>query len=201
MVQSVLKGKPMPVDLMPKDLEKETWKPIKGFEKLYQVSNLGRIKRIECIIKQNHPVQKERVIKERIIKSAINARGYERIILSNKEKNNFSVHRLVATAFIENPFNKPEINHIDGIKNNNNSLNLEWATPKENMNHAHKTELMNLQRGENHWRSLLKKEDIIKIRSINPKKYKEQILLAKYFQINVSTIRDILLNKTWRHLL
>lgn len=63
------------------------------------------------------------------------------ILSKNKVKKDLRVHRLVASAFIPNPLNKPEINHIDGNKGNNNVNNLEWATRKENINHSIKTGL------------------------------------------------------------
>lgn len=63
--------------------------------------------------------------------------GYKRVALaSNGKRKNHSIHRLVAIAFIPNPLNKPEVNHIDGIKANNHVSNLEWATRSENILHA-----------------------------------------------------------------
>jgi hypothetical protein len=125
------------------DME-EIWKPIKGYEELYQVSNFGRIKRNfrEYILFNNLTKRmNKRVVNEKIIKGTIN-KGYKRICLTkNKKEKNLHVHRLVAQAFIPNPQNKPFINHIDGNKQNNCVTNLEWCDYDENNNHAYENGL------------------------------------------------------------
>ena len=108
----------------------EQWKDIKGYEGLYQVSNYGRVKR-----KYNNG-------KIRILKPISTNNGYLRVSLSKNSVNNtYFVHRLVAQAFILNPENKPEVNHIDGDKTNNKIENLEWCTRSENIQHAFYTGL------------------------------------------------------------
>lgn len=102
----------------------EEWRDIIGFEGFYQVSNLGRVKRI----KSGSGTQPERILRPRI------NRGYYRVNLSkNNHPFDKRIHRLVAEAFIPNPENKPEVDHIDGNVQNNNVDNLRWVTPKENM--------------------------------------------------------------------
>lgn len=106
---------------------KEIWKDVVGYEGLYQVSNLGRIK------SGYKPI---------ILQSGV-CRGYLIVNLyKNKKGLSRKVHRLVAQAFIPNPENKPTVNHKDGNKQNNCVDNLEWATVKEQNIHANKTGLM-----------------------------------------------------------
>ena len=104
----------------------EIWKPIEGYEGLYEVSNLGRVKSL----KRLHT-------KERILSQFLNHRGYARVNLWKENKSRkYSVHRLVAEAFIPNPDSKPQVNHIDENKTNNSVENLEWCTQLENHNHG-----------------------------------------------------------------
>lgn len=113
---------------------KELWKDIKGYEGLYQISNFGKVysKIGNLRYKNPHP----------IMMKYDSSGGYARVMLSkDKVFKRFLVHRLVAEAFIPNPLNKPEVNHIDGNKLNNCVDNLEWVTCKENKRHAIKNGL------------------------------------------------------------
>lgn len=113
---------------------KEEWKDIKNYEGLYQVSNLGNVKSLE----RNKSNGKGSVkTKEKILTQDITNWGYYRVALyKDGIRKYYKVHRLVAEAFILNPNNKEQVNHIDGNKLNNNVNNLEWNTRIENMNHA-----------------------------------------------------------------
>lgn len=113
----------------------EIWKDIKGYDGLYQISNLGRVKSLERYRKGNGGSLT--IVKETILKQSKNNKGYYRVELCKQGiRKPFSVHRLVADAFIENSHDKPEVNHIDEDKSNNNADNLEWCTSKENINHG-----------------------------------------------------------------
>ena len=100
----------------------EIWKPIMGYEGLYEVSNLGRVKRLK----------KD---KEFILKPIINKFGYLHVSLSkNNIVKNYRIHRLVAETFIPNPDNKPDVDHINTIRTDNRVENLRWVTKQENQN-------------------------------------------------------------------
>ncbi|MBO3062747.1 NUMOD4 domain-containing protein [Mammaliicoccus fleurettii] len=100
----------------------EVWKDVKGYEGLYKVSNHGKVWSAR---------------KKILLKEVKGGREYYRVVLTkNKEKKYFDVHRLVAINFIDNPFKKKCVNHIDENKTNNHYSNLEWVTHKENVNHG-----------------------------------------------------------------
>lgn len=100
----------------------EIWKDVIEYRGSYQVSNWGNVKNTKT---------------NRIRRPTKDKDGYLRIQLGGrKDRKSKSIHRLVADVFIENPFAKPEVNHIDGNKENNNVNNLEWVTGEENRSHA-----------------------------------------------------------------
>jgi len=128
----------------------EEWKDIKGFEGLYQVSNLGRVLSLPKTFKGggNGGVKSH----NGIILKQTKATLYPSVNFSvNGVKTVVNVHRLVAEAFLPNPENKTTVNHIDGNKYNSNVSNLEWATQSENIIHAYKTGLS--AKGARHSRS------------------------------------------------
>ena len=104
----------------------EIWKDIEGFEGLYQVSNFGRVKCVEHKCPGRHGL---RTVKEHLMTQVKGSKGYFYVALSNMDRGRtFTVHRLVAKAFIPNPENLPCVNHKDEDKFNNNVDNLEWCT-------------------------------------------------------------------------
>jgi hypothetical protein len=118
----------------------EVFKPVKGFEDYFEISNTGRVKRLARLAKTNKGPRK---IKAGFLRSRTNNSGYEevRLTVNGKGYTTF-IHRLMAQAFIPNPDCKSEINHINGIKLDNDLSNLEWVTHSENMKHAYKSGLV-----------------------------------------------------------
>ena len=108
--------------------EEEVWKDIIGYEGEYQISNYGQIKSL----------------KRNIFLALDNQRGYRKVGLRtrNRKRKRVYVHRLVALHFLQNPEKKPQINHIDCNKSNNNIFNLEWCDNSQNMEHAIKNNLI-----------------------------------------------------------
>ena len=106
---------------------KEIRKDLKNYEWKYQISNLGRVKSLNY----------HNTYKEWILSPKDNTHWYKFVWLSKNNKvKNIKIHRLVAEAFLGNPYKKPQVNHVDGIRSNNVLSNLERATGSENMRHA-----------------------------------------------------------------
>ena len=114
---------------------KEIWKDIKEYEGIYQISNLGRVRRLK---KWCGNVYKSKWIDDiKILTPTDNGNGYKIISLNkNRKRKNKYIHRLVAEAFIPNPDNLPEVNHIDNNKSNNVWTNLEWCTRSYNVKYS-----------------------------------------------------------------
>ena len=122
----------------------EIWKPVVGYEGLYEVSNQGRVRSLDRSVhnsgiysEKKEFIKKGRILKLRTSKSKGLKTGYFRVCLTkNNEYKNLCVHKLVAKAFISNPENKPCVDHIDTNIENNNVDNLRWVTHKENNNNV-----------------------------------------------------------------
>lgn len=170
------------------DLEGEIWEYIKGYEGLYKVSNLGRIK---SFVKINPIIRRQK-----------NKRGNYKEV--NLKKNNqykyFTVHRLVCNQFLPNPENKPSINHIDCNTENNRLSNLEWCTAKENMAHAVKlgrTYKYHERGASKPLNSKLNEELVRSIRKMYYDNKMGQIDIAKTLSVNKNAISGVVTWRTW----
>lgn len=112
----------------------EIWKPIVGYEELYEVSNLGNVRSFNRII--NRPVGAY-LKKGRVLRAGKSRNGYLTVrLVGNEGTSTLNVHRLVAQAFLDNPNGYNEVNHLDEDKTNNKADNLEWCTHKYNVNYG-----------------------------------------------------------------
>lgn len=173
------------------------WKDVKGYEGIYKVLNFGVIKSLDHNV--FHSNGRHRIQKGRILKTHISKKGYVMVCLSKKGKRlHTGVHRVVATAFVPNKNLKPQVNHIDGNKKNNNYKNLEWCTNSENQIHAVKNNLIKHNLGENHHMAKLSNNEVLKVRTLNKIGFscKE---LAKDYSVSETAMSNILRKITYKN--
>jgi hypothetical protein len=170
------------------ELNNETWLPVAGYEGLYSVSNLGRIRGERIIRAYKTP---------RILKQQLNKiKGYLQVGLSRNNKGRTcTVHPLVATAFLGNPpSSKHEVNHKDACKTNNRVENLEWCLHIDNIRHK---KVMNTELyGDARAWAKLKNTDIPIIRQLL-NSGKSHTKIAKIFGVSATTIGHIYRGKKW----
>lgn len=179
--------------------EIEIWKDIIEFDNHYKINQFGIVIRKERLV--NTGLSKTRKLKSKIKPPQNNGRGYMQIYvqINNVRKIEY-IHKLVAIYFIPNPENKLEVNHINGIKNDNRVVNLEWATRLENQIHAKNNGLIPF--GEKSWCCVLNDKKVLAIRrlhKINPNFNRTN--MAKKLKISQGCIYGIIRNVTWKHLL
>lgn len=120
-------------------MSKPKWKPVDGWEGIYDVSDTGEVRGWFYGLKK---LDKPLIRKQRLDKY-----GYPRVTLKHKGASaTVLVHRIVATAFLENPYDLKQVNHKDGDKTNNSVRNLEWCNPKDNINHAYSNGLISKEK-------------------------------------------------------
>ena len=163
----------------------ETWK---AFETGYEVSNLGNVRSIDRIVQTaKQPLR----LKGKVLKPAIDKKGYKRVaIMVNGKLTTLKVHRIVAKTFIDNVDGKPQVNHIDCVKTNNEVSNLEWVNNSENIQHAFDNGLMKANRLHESPRCKQTKEGIEEIVRLKSEGVKNQII-AERFNCSISSIKRL----------
>jgi hypothetical protein len=173
----------------------EIWRDIEGYEGLYEVSNLGRVRSLGCIIKLRHNCT---MMREGKVLKLDNRNGYLYAGLSKKGVlKGVGVHRLVAKAFIPNPNNLPQVNHIDANRANNHINNLEWVTCSDNHKHAFKLGNRN-SKGSKNAGSKLTEEQAISIKYGYSHLSSREV--ATLFGICVTSVNLIRSGRGWKHI-
>lgn len=175
-------------------MQNEIWKPVVGYEGLYEISSYGNVRSLDRFINVRGHIHKR---KSRPMKVCCGR--YKMIRLSKDSKvYTVNIHRLIADAFIPNPQNKPQVNHINGVKTDNRIENLEWVTCSANIQHAYDNGLKKAVNGSRHYLSKLTDEIVsdIKRRIRN----KEQIQsISNHYGVHQSSISKIKSGVTWKH--
>lgn len=181
-------------------MENESWKSIKNYEGIYQVSNQGRVKRLQTFRKSEKVLLY--FVNQKILAPALNITGYLQVTLCKENvRKAFLIHRLVAQSFIDNPYNLPCVNHIDADRCNNDSSNLQWVTYQENTDH-----MRLLGRNKNAFcfdlpHTKLSDEQVIEIHQlfiIDP--FSKSKDVAEQYGVSPQTICDIKNGRARKHL-
>lgn len=183
----------IPIEVFPN----EFWKYVVNTNNRYLISNYGRLLTLKY--KGSN--------KPSIMKPATNKKGYlHTLIVCNGKLKPVTIHRLVAETWINNPFKKLQVNHINFIRTDNRVENLEWCTPKENTLHSYRNGRIIMptnapaMRGSKNGCSKLNEQQVKEIRmKFKPRIYTRE-MLAKEYNVKPSTIKDVIL-RSWKHVI
>lgn len=170
------------------ELKSEIWEDLIGFENNCQISTLGRFRNKKT---------------NKVYSLGYYSNGYEQFSISIDGKRYTAIaHVLVAKQFINNPENKPEVNHKNGIRDDNRIENLEWNTRTENMKHSYRELGRNKKDniGINNPKAILSEKEVIEIRRLHKEDGLGNYEIAKIYNMNPPAIWKILHNYTWKHL-
>ena len=168
----------------------EEWRPVVGYEGLYEVSNTGQVRSLDRYVKTCYEAYK--LQKGKILNPGKNTNGYLQVVLNcNGKRKTINVHKLVAQAFIPNTDNLPMINHKDEVKTNNSVDNLEWCDVKYNNNYgSRKDKVRDTKIKNGYWTGLIRKESMKKYYQENRDRIceKQKEYAQKYYQENKDRI-------------
>ena len=172
-------------------LPEETWRPVVGYEDLYSVSSLGHVRR-----DQPYHRRAGHIYLKATLRTLRGRAAYLQVVLSKGDiRKVHTVHRLVVEAFLgPSPTGKSQVNHRNGIKNDNRVENLEWVSAKENVVHAYATGLSAGRAGEQNPLAKLTESDVRAIRDSS----EPQSVLARRYGVVQQTISRVKLNQSYR---
>lgn len=172
----------------------EEWKDVEGYEGFYQVSSEGRVRSIERTVSSRWA--SGCTYHEKMLSVSLSGRYKHITLTKGAVPKGFSVHRLVAKAFVPNLEGKPEVNPIDGNRSNNSADNLEWCNASENAIHALSLGLRKSVKGEKHGRSKLTKEQATDVKYSSEGRH----TLAERYDITWSGVYQIQTGYKWKHI-
>lgn len=180
--------------------EVEIWKDVVGYEGIYQVSNIGGLRSVERIIRKRGG--STGLLRSKILSPSTSNGYFTKMVRQNGIRKLLIVHRAVAMAFIPNPENKPQVNHMDLNRKNNNVSNLEWVTCAENLIHSRSVRPWNWERGQPNKRWRQAKLSIAQVRQIRKAKLKgvKTGFLAEKYKVTKCAIWEIATGRTWSNI-
>lgn len=191
----------------------EVWKDVVGHEGVYQVSSLGRVKRLATdVIRKNQYTTWVQCLDEYVFSPCLDSKGYEQVLLSLGQKKRVArVHRLVAEAFLPTPSEElisecnsagldyVLVNHIDNNRTNNNVSNLEWCSPKHNLVWMQENGRQNIDtvKGSLNYNAELTEEDVLSILQLLREGRLSQEKIGQIFNVKQITISNIWTGRSW----
>lgn len=180
----------------------EVWKAIPGYEGYYEASTLGVIRSVDRVVQAANRQLKQ---KSKVLKYALDAKGYPRVALSKPGETlkTFTIHRLIALTFMGPRPEGNQINHINGVKTDNSTSNLEYCTQSENALHSFRLGLQKPKPGSTNPMAKLTEDQVNTIRTIAARggRYYGRKELAKRFGVAECTIKEVVTRRKngWKH--